>query len=102
MGKARLLQVIATNMHLLGGYHEISSLAWDEQRLVLSGVYRRAPGLAGKAFLYVPAGFQPLPGASPASSSSGLTHASGRVWVQQIQFAAAEVDWSIPFARAGR
>ena len=29
--------VIATNMHVLGGYHEIQRLAWEEQGRTLSG-----------------------------------------------------------------
>ena len=50
-------------MHVLGGYHEIVRMAWDEKQLVLSGEYRRAPGLEGKAYLYVPDGYRPLPDA---------------------------------------
>ena len=44
-------RVIATNMHLLGGYHEIKRLNWDEEQLLLSGQYQRAVGLEGKAYL---------------------------------------------------
>ena len=42
--------MIATNMHLLGGYHEIKRMAWDEKRLLLSGRYERAAGLGGKVY----------------------------------------------------
>ena len=34
-------QLIATNMHVLGGYHEVKQLAWDERQLLLSGRYHR-------------------------------------------------------------
>ena len=52
-------QLIGTDMHLLSGYHEVSRLGWDEDQATLSGEYRRATGLSGKAYIYVPTGFRP-------------------------------------------
>ena len=53
-------QVIATNMHVLGGYHEIKRLAWDEKQLVLSARTSGRRDCEGKAYLYVPDGYRPL------------------------------------------
>jgi len=92
-------QVIATNMHVLGGYHEITRLAWDEAKGTLSGQYRRAPGLPGKAFLYLPAGYKPRGDVAAQGGSCTLKEYSGPVWVQEIQFQDAAVDWSIAMDR---
>jgi hypothetical protein len=79
----------------LGGYHEIRRLAWDSDRRTLSGQYRRAPGLSGKAFLHVPAGYRPR--ADAARRSAALEKIGDTVWAQSVEFKEAEVDWSIPF-----
>lgn len=92
-------QVIATNMHLLGGYHEIKRLAWDDNRLVLSGTYQRAPGLEGKAYLYVPDHFRPLSRLPLGKGPTGPAPAGKNLWVQEVQFTQPQIDWEIPFER---
>ncbi len=88
-------QVIATDMHLLGGYHEIQRLAWDETRRVLSGQYHRAPGLSGKVFLHVPKGYRPRADASQGIAA--IQEIGEGLWVQNVEFKGADVDWSIAF-----
>ena len=90
-------QVIATNMHVLGGYHEIERMAWDEQQLVLSGQYRRAAGLEGKAYLYVPDGYRPLPDAPQAKGFVRLKQVDKNLWAQEVRFQEPSVDWTLPF-----
>jgi hypothetical protein len=92
-------QVIATNMHVLGGYHEVKQLTWDDERLLLSGTYQRAPGLEGKAYIYVPDGFRPRPDKSPTSGSTRLNSAGKNLWVQEARFQEARLDWAIAFER---
>ncbi len=74
-------QVIATNMHVLGGYHEIGRMAWDQERRVLSGQYRRAPGLEGRAYVYVPDGYRPLPDGPQAKGFVRLGQIDKNLWV---------------------
>ena len=83
-------QVIGTDMHVLGGYHELGRLSWDEKKSTLSGRYRRAPGLSGKAYVYVPAGYRP-------QAAAPLTHLDKCLWLHQVKFKEAQLDWSIPF-----
>lgn len=90
-------QLIATDMHVLAGYHEIQRLAWDETRRVLSGRFRRAPGLAGRVFLDVPKGYRPKAGQSAAAT---VRHVGEGVWAQDVAFDAPDVDWSIAFDAA--
>ena len=92
-------QVIATNLHVLGGYHEIKHQSWDKKQLVLSGRYERAPGLAGKAYLYVPDGYRPRPDSSPARGAGSLANVEARLWAQAVEFQEASFDWKIEFAR---
>lgn len=92
-------QVIATNMHVLGGYHEITRLTWDDNRLLLSGQYQRMPGLEGKAYIYVPDGFRPRPDDSPTNGSARLNSAGKNLWVQTVRFQAAQFDWCLAFER---
>jgi hypothetical protein len=87
-------------MHLLQGYHELRKLAWDDKARTLSVQYRRAAGLQGRAFLYVPAGHAPHFDFPLAETSARLTHVKGRLWMQEIFFAGADCDWSIPFEAA--
>jgi hypothetical protein len=91
--------VIATNMHLLGGYHEIKRLAWDEGRLLLSGQYERAAGLEGKAYLYVPGDLRPRLNAPATQGSVRLSPAADNLWVQEVAFKEPRQDWSIAFDR---
>ena len=47
-------QLLGTDLHLLGGFHELKALSWDPEKSLLSGAWRRAPGITGKAFFLVP------------------------------------------------
>jgi hypothetical protein len=88
-------QVIATDMHVLGGYHELTQLTWDRAGRRLSGQYRRAPGLSGKAFVYVPAGYRPR--VNGAGQSATVKHLGDNLWSHQVQFKTATADWAIDF-----
>ncbi|MCS7305646.1 MAG: alpha-galactosidase [Thermoguttaceae bacterium] len=90
-------QLVGTNMHLLGGWHELKQLRWDDQKRVLSGRYHRAPGLEGRAFFYVPPEYQPHFEFPLNPRSARLTNVGGGLWMQEVQFQEADFDWSIPF-----
>ncbi|MHB8955456.1 MAG: hypothetical protein ACYC4U_20980 [Pirellulaceae bacterium] len=92
-------QLIGTNMHVLGGYHEVTRLAWDETQLLLKGQYQRAPGLAGKSYFYVPDRYRPIPDASSTRGSGRLTHATENLWIQKVEFEKTDLDWSLSFER---
>lgn len=93
-------QLIATNMHVLGGYHEVTQLAWDESQLQLTGQYQRAPGLTGKSYFCVPDRYRPILDTSSTGSSGRLTHAIENIWIHEVDFEKADLDWSISFERA--
>ena len=93
-------QLIATNMHVLGGYHEVTQLAWDESQRQLTGQYQRAPGLAGKSYFYVPDGYRPILDASSTRGSGRLTCATENIWIHEVEFEQTDLDWSISFERA--
>ena len=93
--------VIATNMHVLGGYHEIQRLAWDEQRLTLSGCCRRLPGVSGRVYFFVPDGYRPRADTAPAAASP-LTHVAGPLWSMELVFDQAEAEFGVPFERCGK
>ncbi len=86
--------VIATNMHVLGGYHEIGRLDWDDATATLSGVCKRMPDLDGTLYVYVPEGF------SPAADSS-LVQVDGWLWKKRIVFDEAETEFRMEFANGG-
>ena len=92
--------VIATNMHVLGGYHEIQRLAWDEQSRTLSGCCRRMPGVSGRLYFYVPDGYRPH--AEPEKpSATACTHMGGPLWSTELVFDKAEAEFSLAFDRSG-
>jgi hypothetical protein len=93
-------RVIATNMHVLGGYHEIKRQTWNDQGLLLSGRYQRAAGLEGKGYVYVPDGFRPLPEAAATAGAARLSAAGKNLWVQDVRFDDAQLDWTVAFERA--
>jgi alpha-galactosidase len=95
--KPKQPQVIATNMHLLGGYHEIKRLVWDEKQRTLSGTYQRAPGLEGKAYLYLPDGYRPLTSSPGLRGLRSLIKIDTNLWAQDVQFQNAQVDWAVSF-----
>jgi len=90
-------QLIGTDLHVLQGWHEVKRLAWDSQARVLSGVYQRMPGIRGRAFFLVPAGYQPKFDFPLSPGSARLTHVEGPIWMQELEFAEREVTWSVPF-----
>lgn len=90
-------QLIGTDLHLLQGVHEIKRLAWDAQAATLSGVYRRMPGLSGHAFFLLPEGYTPKFEFPLSPASARLTHVGDRVWMQELEFDAADLAWTIPF-----
>jgi len=96
--KTGVPQLIGTDMHLLMGYHEVASLAWDAEKAILSGVYRRMPGISGKAYVHVPDGYAPRFDFPLSEASARLTHVEGPVWMQEIEFTERDCAWSIPFA----
>lgn len=92
-------EVIATNMHVLGGYHEIERLAWDERELALTGRCRRMPGVSGRVYFYVPDGYRPH--CDPARPTAfPLAHAGGPLWSVDLAFDKAEVEFSVAFDRS--
>lgn len=92
-------QLIGTDMHLLQGFHELKQLRWDEQQLALSGGFQRMPGLHSKAFFYLPAGFAPKFEFPLSPRSARLTHVSGNLWMQEIEFNESSYTWSLPFEK---
>ncbi len=93
-------QVVGTDMHLLGGYHEIKKLTWDADHHTLAGVCQRMPGISGKVYVYVPAGYQPHFDSPPPDTSAKLTNVGGELWVKELRFQEASAHWTIRFDRA--
>lgn len=93
--------LVGTDMHALAGYHELVEMRWDEQATTLSGRYRRAPGMQGRAYFYVaPDAYEPR-GSFPLSEQAAkLTNLGNGLWMQEIPFVGPEVSWSIPFSRS--
>jgi hypothetical protein len=90
-------QLLGTDLHVLQGWHEIKQLEWDARAGTLAGVYRRMPGVAGKAFFLVPEGYAPRFEFPLGPASARLTHVEGPLWMQEFAFAEPEHRWSIPF-----
>jgi hypothetical protein len=93
-------QVLATNMHLLGGLHEVPRITWDEKRQVLSGTYRRAPGLKGKVYFWGPDGLRPLHESPLLAGTVRLERVGPNVWSQEVCFREAQLDWAVPFEKS--
>jgi hypothetical protein len=91
-------QVVGTDMHVLQGVHELSGVKWDSATSTLSARSRRAPGMRGRVFVYVPDGFAPKFDFPLRDDSAHLTHIDGPLWVRELEFPAdsAEVDWTVP------
>ncbi len=88
--------VIATNMHLLGGYHELQRLTWDDAGRTLSGNCRRMPGVTGRVNFYLPDGYRPAASSPPAGVPS-LTQVDGPVWSTELVFEKAEAEFTFAF-----
>ena len=92
-------QVIGSDMHLLQGYHELTSVKWDEASSTLSGSCRRAAGLEGKLVVYVPPAYEPKFDFPLRNESAHLTHIDGPIWARELSFDRDVADWSIPFTK---
>jgi hypothetical protein len=95
-------QIIATNMHMLGGYHEISRQTWNEKSRRLAGQFRRVAGLEGTVFLYIPDGFRATTNSASLKPSTMLSKVFKNLSAYQVEFKGAQVDWAIEFALAAR
>ena len=87
---------IATDMHVLGGYHEIQQLDWHEQTRTVSGSCRRMPGVSGRLYFYVPTGYEPQSNPTDAPAYR-LTHADGPLWTAELQFGKADMEFNVSF-----
>ena len=92
-------EVIATNMHMLGGYHEIGRQTWNEPSLRLSGQFQRAAGMDGTVFLYVPDGYRAVSNSPSIKPSARLTKLYKDLSVYHVEFKDPQVDWAIGFER---
>ena len=92
-------QVVGTDMQILQGMHDLQDVKWDDQKATLSGVGRRMPGLLGRVFIHVPAGFDPHFDFPLRETSAQLTHISGPIWAVELPFSSATAPWNIPFGR---
>lgn len=90
-------QLVGTDMHLLQGWHEVSRSAWDPDQAALVAVYRRAPGLRGRAFILVPQGYSPKFDFPLSPASARLTHVEGPLWMQELEFERAGCSTVVPF-----
>jgi alpha-galactosidase len=93
-------QLLGTNLHILGGYHELSRLEWDADARELRGACRRMPGATGRVYVYLPETYAPKFDFPLAETSARLTHVGNRVWMLELEFPDTEVEWTIPFEPA--
>ncbi len=93
-------QVVGTDMHIAQGHHEITRLAWDDAARTLAGECRRAPGLTGRVFIHVPAGWRPHFDFPLAKTSARLTNIGGGLWAKELVFDSDRVEWTVPFDAA--
>jgi len=89
--------VVGTDMHLLGGWHELTRLAWNAQARTLSGECRRAAGLSGRVYVYVPPGWRPHFEFPLSAASARLTNLGRDLWAYEVEFTADACAWSVPF-----
>ncbi|MBN2292015.1 MAG: discoidin domain-containing protein [Pirellulales bacterium] len=90
-------QLVGTNMHLLGGYHELKSMKWDDAKSTLSARFSRMPGIEGRSFFYLPAGYKPRIDFPLSENSARLTQLEAQLWMREIVFDRAEYDCSMQF-----
>ena len=88
-------QVVGTDMHVLGGYHEITRAKWDPRNLTLTGECRRAAGLSGKVFVNIPKRYRPR--VAENRTSGKMVRVSGNVWALDVVFAKPDTQWSVQF-----
>ncbi len=82
--------VLSTDMHLTQGGVELPAVRWDDKHLTLSGTARRAPGMSGRVFVYVPEGFSPV---------EPKPELKGSVLTVPIAFKTADQEWAVSFRR---
>ncbi len=92
-------QVIGTDMHVFQGFHELSSVKWDENAVTLSGKAKRMKGVLGKVLVYVPKGWQPHFDFPLKDSSAHLTNMGQDVWAMELRFDDAEKAFLARFDR---
>jgi hypothetical protein len=90
-------QFLGTDLQMLGGFHELKEMQWDESQQRLSGRFQRAPALSGRAFFYLPASYQPRFDFPLNETSARLTNIGDELWAKEIEFQGNELEWSIPF-----
>jgi alpha-galactosidase len=95
-------QLVGADMHLLQGFHELKRLHWDEKTQTLSGVFERAGGLDGKAFIYIPANYAPHFDFPLKDTSAHLTRITAQVWAHEFRFQNARYEWRIPFDKSDK
>jgi hypothetical protein len=95
-------QVIGTDMHLLQGFHELTGAKWDDDASTLSVRSHRMPGIAGQVLVYVPPQYRPRFRFPLNETTPTLTHLQGPMWSHEINFAAADADWSATFEPSQR
>jgi hypothetical protein len=82
--------VVGSDMHVTQGGVELADVAWSPETLTLSGLAIRAPGMRGRVFIHVPAGYEPVVKVEPLGSG---------VIAIPLRFQAKDLNWSIPFRR---
>ena len=74
-------------MHITMGGVDLSDVAWDSSKQVLSGVALRAPGEKGTVFVHVPEGYETIEGSITAD----------RILAVPLDFRKRDVAWSMQF-----
>ena len=92
-------QVIATNMHCSAATTRSRGWHGTMRREPSPGSTACAPGLAGKALLYLPEGYRPRGDVKAEGGSFVLKEHGSSVWVQEIEFKEAVVNWSMAIER---
>ncbi|MCC7354974.1 MAG: hypothetical protein IT330_14615, partial [Anaerolineae bacterium] len=87
--------LLSTDLHVTQGGVEASAVAWDAERMAVSGRAFRHDG-EGNLWLSVPAGFQ-----ARAGGEAALTPLAGGVVGLPLKFAGTEVEWEVQFVRDG-
>ncbi len=84
-------QYVGTNLHISQGEAELVDISWDEKAKKLSGVFKRAKEIRGKAYYNVP------PNWKIRRSSYPMLRQNGGLWAMELSFSDAELAWEIEF-----
>lgn len=90
-------QVIGTDMHLFGGYHELRRIEWDNAQRLLVVQAERAPGLEGRIYVHVPPAYRPVFHFPLDPASAPLTRVAGDLWMAELHFEERSTSVAIPF-----